>query len=92
MSQQYQKGWHEENRRAQRNGEGQPVRPRRQLGPLRRHAESRFHSSGLYALSTLARAGHCPFAADGAILGCGPTLAFAHAFAFLVVGYRQPLS
>jgi len=32
-SQQYQKGWHEENRRAQRNGEGQPVRPRRQLGP-----------------------------------------------------------
>jgi hypothetical protein len=43
-------------------------------------------------LSTLARAGHCPFAADGAILGCGPTLAFAHAFAFLVVGYCQPLS
>jgi len=27
MSQQYQKEWHEENRRAQRNGEGQPTGP-----------------------------------------------------------------
>ena len=92
MSQQYQKEWHEENRRAQRNGEGQPVRPRRQLAPRAGTQNAAFTRSGFYASSILAGAGHCPFAADGAILGCGPTLAFAHAFAFLVVGYRQPLS